>query len=316
MVVIMEKKIMTRHKNSEELRDLLKQLEEHGVRQVSSIERIDSSSTLAHSSLNIAPLSSEEYSYGIVIPTLPDVEFYTTKLSQKARVSRCYDYHRRGKNNVLDGQKYYDYIQDLASRIALPERWKFVSPKFIGFAMEDTWPGLTDSHYGRNEGFKLDRSLSLVAPDPDNRKIERSVCGGVLGKESYYSKVRSRWSGGKWQYLGDGRVLFPVYHPAIVGRMYREGEIKTKREFVNSNKNSRDIQESLVNIYCLEVIAIYPDKKVLKNSVYIDGELTRAFLTYHPNYQFKWSKSAEIHAFIEDREIRHGKIECGDPPID
>ncbi len=319
MVVKMETQIMIKHENSEELSDLLKQLEEQSVRQVGSIERIDDWSRLADSGLNKTPMNSENYSYGIVISTIPEVDFHTIKLSRRARESRCYEYHKKGKHNVIDGQRYYDFTQDLASRIALPEGWKFMSPKFVGFAMDSTWPSGTHTYYGGGGKFELCGSLSLAKTDPDNEKIKESVCGGILGKGSHFGKVASSWSGGKWQHLGNGMVLFPVYLPAVIGRMYREGKIKTKREFVDSNENSRDIQESSVNINCLEVIAIYPDKKVLESvidSIHIDGGLVRAFLTYHPNYQFQWSKAAEKHAFIEDRKIRHGKVEYGSPPID
>ena len=307
---------MAKHENSKELSDLLKQLEEHGVGQVGSVERTDDWRSLADSGLNKAPMDDKNYSYGIVISTLPNIDFHTTKLSHEARVSRCYEYHGKSKDNVIGGQKYYDFIQDLSSKISLPKCWKFMFPEFIGFAMEDAWPGSTDSYYGGRGRFELCKSLSLAAFDPDKEKIKRSVCGGVLGKGSHFGEVPSSWSGSKWQHLHDGKVLFPVYHPAIIGRMYHEGKIKTKREYVDSNEDSKDVQESLVNINCLEVIAIYPDKNVLKSVRLIGGGLVKSFLTYHPDYQFQWSKAAETHAFIKDEKIRRGKIQYGSPPID
>src|SRR3989344_3577791 len=258
----MERQIMINHRNSKELTDLLTQLKEHDVRQVGSVERTDNWRSLADSGLNKAPMNDKNYSYGIVISTLPNIDFHTTKLSHEARVSRCYEYHGKSKDNVIGGQKYYDFIQDLSSKISLPKCWKFMFPEFIGFAMEDAWPGSTDSYYGGRGRFELCKSLSLAAFDPDKEKI------------------------------------------------------KTKREYEDSNEDSKDVQESLVNINCLEVIAIYPDKKVLEKARPIGGGLVKSFLTYHPDYQFQWSKAAETHAFIKDEKIRRGKIQYGSPPID
>ena len=299
----MERQIMSKHKNSKELTDLLTQLEKHGVKQVGSIERTDSWRSLADSGLNKAPMDDKNYSYGIIQSTLPNTDFHTTELSHEAKVSRCYEYHRRGKHHVIDGQRYYDFIKDLTSRIALPGGWEFMLPKFMGFAMEDSWPG-TNSYYGHGDRFEICKSLSLAEDDPDRAKIKEGVCGGVLGKGSHFGEVPSSWSGGKWQHLGSGLVLFPVYCPAVIGRMYREGEIRTKREFIDSNRNTKDISESSKNINCLEVIAIYPDKKVLDVAKDISEGLVRALLTYSPNYQFKWSKAAEKHTYDYEMSLR------------
>ena len=315
----MERQIMINHRNSKELTDLLTQLKEHDVRQVGSVERTDNWRSLADSGLNKAPMDNKNYSYGIVISTLPNIDFHTTKLSRKARVSRCYEYHGKNKDNVIEGQEYYDFIQDLSSKISLPKCWRFMFPKYMGFAMYDSLPGSTSSYYGGRGEFELCESLSLAESDPDKEKIKSGVCGGVLGKGSHFGKVPSSWSGYKWQHLRSGTILFPTYCPAIVGRMYHEGEIKTKREFIDSDEGPKDTQKSSININCLEVIAIYPDKKVLEGAIPIGSGLVKAFLTYHPDYQFKWSESAEIHAlhaFIEDRKIRQGKIEYGSPPIE
>ena len=299
----MERQIMSKHKNSEELTDLLTQLEKHGVRQVGSIEREDYWPRLADSGLNKAPMDDKNYSYGIVISALPDTDFHTTELSHEAKVSRCYEYHKRGKYHVIDRQRYYDFIQDLASRAALPEGWKFMLPMFIGFAMDENW-GSTHSYYGDRSRFEVCGSLSLATADPDSVKIKEGVMGGVLGKGSHFGESPSSFSGCKWQHLEEGKVLFPVYRPAVIGRMYREGIIRTKREFVDSNKNPVDASESSKNVNCLEVIAIYPDKKVLDVAKNIGNGLVKAFLTYHPEYQFKWSKSAEKHAYDYKMSLR------------
>lgn len=307
MVVKMERQIMKDHKDSEELTNLLTQLEKQGVRQVGSIERTDDWRRLADSGLNKAPMDHENYSYGIVLLTLPSNDFHTTRLSHEAIVSKCYKDYGKGKDNVIDGQRYYGFVQDLSSRINLPIDWKFMLPEFIGFAMDNTWAGSTNSYYGKGGQFELCNSLSMAAADPDMREIKRSVCGGVLGKGSHFANVPGCWSKGACQHLSEGTILFPVYRPAIIGRMYPEGKIKTKREFVDSNENSKGIQESLVNINCLEVIAIYPDKKVLEGAKQFDSGLIRAFLTYHPDYQFRCSEAAEMYAYNSIMGLRKDK---------
>lgn len=303
----MERQIMSKHEDSEELTDMLTQLEKHGIKQVGSIEREDYWPRLAGSGLNKASMNPKNYSYGIVLSTLPDIDFHT-KVSHWARTSRCYEYYGKGKDNVIDGQKYYDFIQDLTSRIALPKGWEIVLPEFMGFAMdEDSFSGTTVSYYGHRGRFELCKSLSLAEADPDRTRIKKGVIGGVLGKGSYFGESPSSWSGHKWQHLGDGIVLFPVYRPAVIGRMYHEGKIRTKREFVDSNEDPVDVSESSKNINCLEVIAIYPDKKVLDVSKDIGNGLVKAFLTYHPNYQFQWSKAAEVHAYNYELSLRKDK---------
>ena len=300
----MERQIMANHENSSELTDLLIQLETHGVKHVGQIKRTDDFRRLANSGLNRC-LDSINYNYGIVVSTLPNVSFQAKKLSHDAEVSRCYDCYRKG-SNVLDGQEYYNFTQSLSSKLTLPKGWKFIPPRFMGFAIDDSWPGLSQSYYpsisgGRSLGNY--ESLSLATADPNGGEVKKTVCGGVLGKGSHFVR--------KWIHLGDGKILFPIYEPAVVGRMYREGKIETKREFIDPEGKQKRIQDGSTNVNCLEIIAIYPDKKVLDSvfdtSLLVDGGLVSPFLTYHPNYQFQWSTTAERHAALEEIKLQQWK---------
>jgi len=285
-VVKMEENLMYQHDDSHELTDLLIQLEVRGVSLAGNIRRTNSFCALAGSPFAKKGLTNLDFDYGIVIPTIPNVDFRVKKLSQDARTSECYEFYGKGKHNLLDGRGYYNFTQNLSSEITLPEGWKFIPPQFVGFAVNDYRPGSVEPFYP-DTSFSSFSVRRLVGDGCD--ELKKSVNGGILCGVGHFSEEK---------------VLFPIYEPAVIGRMYREGMIEAR--FINSEGKSKQIQGSSKNVNCLEVIAIYPNKVVLDKSASSPFDnLVRPFLTFHPDYQFKWLATAERHAAFERRRLQH-----------
>ncbi|MDP3966195.1 MAG: hypothetical protein Q8Q04_01550, partial [archaeon] len=236
--------------------------------------------------------------YGVLIHTLPEMDIHVKKLSSDAKRSHCYERScNKGEYNVLEGEKYHDFVQELRSKVMLPKKWKFVLPEFRGFAMNNSFHQFF-SYSGQGDGFELCGSPSMVNADLDGEKLTKNVLGGVLGKGSHFERASKSITGFKWLHLDEGKVLFPVYSPAMIGRNYLEGEIVTEKIFNYSDKRERLIKkENPIEVNCLEAIVIYPDKKVFDSLSNIGVMGINPFLTYHPNYQFKWTKDAEKFAY-------------------